>query len=217
MTKENGAPGGHGEEPTRRDFIYIAAGGAAAVGGSLVAWPFIDQMNPAADTLALGSIRFDTAQVEEGASVTVMWRGGPVFVRRRTEAEIAEAREAGLNSLPDDLARNDNLAASAPAVDANRVLRPEILIVKGNCTHLGCVPLGPGSNTGDYDGWYCPCHGSHYDTSGRIRRGPAPENLPVPDYYFEGGEESTIVKIGLSPEEAASSGWQAADASGAVA
>lgn len=207
MTTENAALDGNGHEPSRRDFIYIAAGGAAAVGGGLVAWPFIDQMNPAADTLALGSVRVDIAPVLEGSEITVMWRGGPVFIRHRTAEEIAEARNVEMSALPDDLARNDNLPESAPGTDENRVLRPEFLIVKGNCTHLGCVPLGLGANTGDYDGWYCPCHGSHYDTSARIRRGPAPTNLPVPDYFFEGGEESTIVKIGLSPDEASNSGW----------
>ncbi len=207
MTTENAALDGNGQEPSRRDFIYIAAGGAAAVGGGLVAWPFIDQMNPAADTLALGSVRVDVAPVLEGSEITVMWRGGPVFIRHRTAEEIAEARNVEMSALPDDLARNDNLPDSAPGTDENRVLRAEYLIVKGNCTHLGCVPLGLGANTGDYDGWYCPCHGSHYDTSARIRRGPAPTNLPVPDYFFEGGEESTIVKIGLSPDEASNSGW----------
>lgn len=214
MTEENGAPGGHGEEPTRRDFIYIAAGGAAAIGGGLVAWPFIDQMNPAADTLALGSIRVDVSPIQPGSEITVMWRGGPVFIRHRTEAMIAEAREVPLEDLRDTDARNDNLGAGVPALDENRVLRPEFLIVKGNCTHLGCVPLGLGADTGDYDGWFCPCHGSHYDGSARIRRGPAPENLPVPDYYFE---SETTVKIGLSPEEAAESGWGVADTAGAVA
>ena len=214
MTEENGAPGGHGEEPTRRDFIYIAAGGAAAIGGGLVVWPFIDQMNPAADTLALGSIRVDVTPIQAGSEITVMWRGGPVFIRHRTEAMIAEAREVPLSVLRDPDARNENLPAGTPALDENRALRPEFLIVKGNCTHLGCVPLGLGVNTGDYDGWFCPCHGSHYDGSARIRRGPAPENLPVPDYYFE--SESTV-KIGLSPEEAAESGWVVTDTAGAVA
>jgi ubiquinol-cytochrome c reductase iron-sulfur subunit len=208
VTQDIGAPGGHGEEPSRRDFIYIAASGTAAVGGGLVAWPFINQMSPAADTLALGSIRVDVAPVMEGSEITVMWRGGPVFIRHRTAEEIAEAGAVELGELPDEDARNLNAGMEgAAAIDANRVLRPEYLIVKGNCTHLGCVPLGIGANTGDYDGWYCPCHGSHYDTAARIRRGPAPENLPVPDYYFEGGEAGTMVKIGLSPEEASNSGW----------
>lgn len=203
MTTENGALDGNGQEPSRRDFIYIAAGGAAAVGGGLVAWPFIDQMNPAADTLALGSVRVDVSAVQVGSEITVMWRGGPVFIRHRTPEQIEEAQTVALSDLPDDLARNDNLPDDTPGTDANRVLRPEFLIVKGNCTHLGCVPLGL-SDPGDYDGWYCPCHGSHYDTSARIRRGPAPENLPVPDYFFE---TDTVVKIGLSPEEASNAEW----------
>ncbi|MHA6289360.1 ubiquinol-cytochrome c reductase iron-sulfur subunit [Maricaulis sp. CAU 1757] len=207
MTEANGALGVDGQEPSRRDFIYIAAGGAAAVGAGLVVWPFIDQMNPAADTLALGSIRVDVSAVQVGSEITVMWRGGPVFIRHRTEEEIAEAQAVDLDALPDADARNDNLPEGVPATDANRVLRPEFLIVKGNCTHLGCVPLGLGANTGDYEGWYCPCHGSHYDTSARIRRGPAPENLPVPDYFFE---SETTVKIGLSPEEASEAGWEVA-------
>lgn len=206
MTTENAALDGNGQEPSRRDFIYIAAGGAAAVGGGLVAWPFIDQMNPAADTRALGSVRVDVAPVLEGSEITVMWRGGPVFIRHRTAEEIAEARNVDLSALPDEDARNDNAGmAGAPAIDENRVLRPEFLIVKGNCTHLGCVPTSQETGRGgEYDAWYCPCHGSHYDKSARIRRGPAPENLPVPDYYFE---TDTVVKIGLSGEEAANSGW----------
>ena len=204
MTETNGAPDGHGQEPSRRDFIYIAAGGMAALGGGLVAWPFIDQMSPAADTLALGSTRVDISSVQVGSEITVMHRGAPLFVRRRTEEAIAAARSVELSELPDPEARNENLPDGTPGTDENRVLRDEYLIVKGNCTHLGCVPLGLDDNTGDYEGWYCPCHGSHYDTSARIRRGPAPENLPVPDYYFE---SDTVVKIGISSEEAATSGW----------
>lgn len=204
MTETNGAPDGSGQEPSRRDFIYIAAGGMAALGGGLVAWPFIDQMSPAADTLALGSTRVDISAVQVGSEITVMHRGAPLFVRRRTAEAIAAARSVELSELPDPEARNENLPDGTPGTDENRVLRDEYLIVKGNCTHLGCVPLGLDENTGDYEGWYCPCHGSHYDTSARIRRGPAPENLPVPDYIFE---NDTTVKIGISNEEAAASGW----------
>lgn len=208
MTEENGALDGHGEEPSRRDFIYIAAGGATAVGGGLVIWPFVDQMNPAADTLALGSIRVDVSQLLPGSEMTVMWRGAPVFIRHRTEEEVAEARDVELSALPDEDARNENLPDGTPALDANRVLRPEFLIVKGNCTHLGCVPTSQETNAGgEYNAWYCPCHGSHYDKSARIRRGPAPENLPVPDYFFE---SETTVKIGLNDEERANSGWAVA-------
>ena len=209
MTTENGALDGNGQEPSRRDFIYIAAGGAAAVGGGLVVWPFIDQMNPAADTLALGSIRVDVSQLLPGSEMTVMWRGAPVFIRHRTEAEIEEARSVELDVLPDQDARNENRGMEdVPAVDANRVLRPEFLIVKGNCTHLGCVPTSQETNAGgEYEAWYCPCHGSHYDKSARIRRGPAPENLPVPEYFFE---SENVVKLGLSDDEINNSGWAVA-------
>jgi ubiquinol-cytochrome c reductase iron-sulfur subunit len=205
VTQENGAHDGHGKEPSRRDFIYIAATTAAAVGGGLVAWPFIDQMNPAADTLAMGSTRVDISPIQVGSEVTIMHRGAPLFIRRRSQAEIDAARAVEMSDLPDEDARNENLPDGTLGIDENRVLRDEYLIVKGNCTHLGCVPLGLGADTGDYDGWYCPCHGSHYDTSARIRRGPAPENLPVPDYFFE---TDTTVKIGISPDEAALAGWE---------
>ncbi|MBR9824724.1 MAG: ubiquinol-cytochrome c reductase iron-sulfur subunit [Alphaproteobacteria bacterium] len=209
MTEANGALGEDGQEPSRRDFIYIAAGGMAAVGGGLVVWPFIDQMNPAADTLALGSIRVDVSQLLPGSEMTVMWRGAPVFIRHRTEEEIAEARNVELSDLPDQDARNENAGMEGvPAIDANRVLRSEFLIVKGNCTHLGCVPTSQETNAGgEYDAWYCPCHGSHYDKSARIRRGPAPENLPVPDYFFE---TEAVVKLGLSDDESAIAGWTVA-------
>ncbi|WP_233245811.1 ubiquinol-cytochrome c reductase iron-sulfur subunit [Marinicauda salina] len=193
-----------GEEPTRRDFIYIAAGGAAAVGGAFVLWPFIDQMNPAADTLAMASIRTPIDTVAEGEQVTIMWRGGPVFIRHRTAAEIESARAVELVQLPDQDARNEN-EPNAPATDENRSAlaalvdegvevdeetRAKFIIMKANCTHLGCVPVG---ESGDYDGWFCPCHGSHYDTAGRIRRGPAPENLHVPPYSFV---SATTIQIG---------------------
>jgi ubiquinol-cytochrome c reductase iron-sulfur subunit len=169
-------------------------------------WPFIDQMNPAADTLALGSIRVNISAIAVGSEITVMFRGGPVFIRRRTETEIEEARNVELSDLRDQLARNENLPDSASAADANRALTPELLIVYGNCTHLGCVPVGNGA--GDYDGWFCPCHGSHYDSSARIRRGPAPENLPVPAYAFE--SDGAVVKLGATPEEVSAAGWSVA-------
>jgi ubiquinol-cytochrome c reductase iron-sulfur subunit len=191
-------------EPSRRDFIYIATGGAAAVGGAFMLWPFIDQMNPAADTLALASIRTSIADIAEGEQVTIMWRGGPVFIRHRTMTEVESARGVDLGALPDEDARNENLG-SAPATDENRSAvsagvregvevsddtRSKFIIMKANCTHLGCVPVG---ESGDYDGWFCPCHGSHYDQAGRIRRGPAPENLHVPPYEFV---TSTTIQIG---------------------
>lgn len=185
MTDQNG------QEATRRDFIYIAAGGAVALGGAISLWPFIDQMNPAADTLALASIRIDTAGIEVGEQITVNWRGGPVFLRRRTEEEISNATSVDVDSLPDPMARNENLPDDAPATDENRAAgQGTLLIVKGICTHLGCVPLG---EAGEYNGWYCPCHGSHYDTAGRIRRGPAPENLGVPPLSWT---SETEVQIG---------------------
>jgi len=168
-------------EPTRRDFLYVATGTVAAVGTALATWPFIDQMNPSAAVLALASIEVDLTPIEQGQSITVMWRGKPVFIRRRSEKEIAEAGAVPLAELPDELARNANLPADALATDADRVTRPEWLVLIGVCTHLGCIPLG---QRGDYGGWLCPCHGSHYDTSGRIRKGPAPENLYVPPYAF---------------------------------
>lgn len=160
-----------GGESTRRDFIHIAAGAAMAGGAVAVVWPFIDQMNPSADTLALASTEFDLSKVPEGQQITIKWRGKPVFIRNRLPAQIQEARAVPLSELKD------------PQSDAERVKegKEQWLILVGSCTHLGCVPT---FGTGDYGGWFCPCHGSHYDTSGRIRKGPAPLNLPVPEYEF---------------------------------
>lgn len=168
---------------TRRDFIHVASATMGVVGGACVAWPFIHQMNPAADTLALASTEFDTAGVAEGMAVTLLWRGKPVFVRHRTAAEIEEAGAVDLDSLPD------------PQADADRAERPEMLVLVGVCTHLGCVPLGQKATDprGEWGGWFCPCHGSHYDTSGRIRKGPAPENLEVPPYTYI---SDTVIRIG---------------------
>lgn len=194
MTDNNSNPDEGGE--TRRDFIHIAAVGMAAVGGAAVLWPFIDQMNPAADTLALGTTDVALDQLSPGQEITVMFRSMPHFVRLRTETEVAAARDVNVGSLPDRLARNRNLEDNAPATDENRSaltaaisdgasvddsLRAALLVTSANCTHLGCVPT---VGSGDFDAWFCPCHGSHYDTSGRIRRGPAPENLPVPPMTF---------------------------------
>ncbi|MBV8799826.1 MAG: ubiquinol-cytochrome c reductase iron-sulfur subunit [Alphaproteobacteria bacterium] len=178
------------DEPTRRDFIHIAAASAGGVGLAALAWPIIDQMNPSASVLALSSVEFDLSPVQAGQQVTVMWRGKPVFVRRRTPKEIAEARAVPLASLPDQLARNANLPDSAQATDQDRTIKPEWLILVGICTHLGCIPL---DHQGDFGGYLCPCHGSQYDTAGRIRRGPAPENLYVPPYSFL---SPTRIKIG---------------------
>lgn len=168
---------------SRRDFLLLAtsAVGAAGVAGAI--WPFVDSMNPAADVLALSTTEVDISQIEEGQSVTVVWRGKPVFVRHRTAAEIEQAEKDDSAKLIDE------------QKDADRVQQPQWLIVLGVCTHLGCVPLGqkPGDPRGDFGGWFCPCHGSHYDTSGRIRKGPAPLNLAVPPYAFL--DEETV-KIG---------------------
>ncbi|MBM9593515.1 ubiquinol-cytochrome c reductase iron-sulfur subunit [Roseitranquillus sediminis] len=176
---------------TRRDFLYYATAGAGVVVTGAAVWPLVNQMNPSADVQALSSIRVDVADVPPGTQITVKWLGKPVFIRRRTEEEIAEARTVDVSALPDPIARNANLDGAVPATDENRALDEtgEWLVMMGVCTHLGCVPLGDGA--GDFDGWFCPCHGSHYDTAGRIRRGPAPENLPVPLAEF--ADESTIV------------------------
>jgi ubiquinol-cytochrome c reductase iron-sulfur subunit len=179
-------------EPTRRDFIFIATGAMAAVGAAAALWPFVAQMNPDASVLALSTIEVDLNPIAEGQGITVKWRGNPVFLRHRTKKEIEEARNAPLGELKDPLARNENLPDDAPATDENRSAKdkPQYLLMMGVCTHLGCVPLG---EAGDYHGWFCPCHGSHYDTAGRIRKGPAPENLPIPKIEFV---SDTTVRIG---------------------
>jgi ubiquinol-cytochrome c reductase iron-sulfur subunit len=167
----------------RRDFLELVAVSTVAIGGAAMVWPLIDSMNPSADVLALASIEVDLAPIAEGSAITVKWRGKPVFVRHRTAAEIEEAQAVQLGELRD------------PEPDSARAPRPEWLVMVGVCTHLGCVPLGnrTGEPKGDYNGWFCPCHGSHYDTSGRIRRGPAPANLEVPDYQFL---DETVIRIG---------------------
>jgi len=172
-------------EGTRRDFLYFATAGAGIVATGAAVWPLVNQMNPSADVQALASIRVDISEVEPGTQLTVKWRGKPVFIRRRTADEITAARGVALDDLPDANARNANGEAAASADDANRALSEdgEWLVMMGVCTHLGCVPIGDGQ--GDFGGWFCPCHGSHYDTSGRIRKGPAPENLPVPVARFD--------------------------------
>ncbi len=171
-------------EGTRRDFLYYATAGTGAVATGAAVWPLVNQMNPSADVKALSSIRVDISEIEPGTQITVKWRGKPVFIRRRTEDEIAAARADDSADLPDMLARNDNGADELSADDANRTMDQdgEWLVMMGVCTHLGCVPLGDGA--GDFGGWFCPCHGSHYDASGRIRKGPAPENLPIPVAVF---------------------------------
>ena len=176
-------------EGTRRDFLYYATAGAGTVAAGAAIWPLINQMNPSADVQALSSIRVDVGGLEPGTQLTVKWLGKPVFIRRRTEEEITESRDVDVSTLPDPVARNANLG-DVPATDENRALDEagEWLVQVGVCTHLGCVPLG---DAGDFGGWFCPCHGSHYDKSGRIRRGPAPENLPVPVAAF--ADDTTIV------------------------
>ncbi len=179
-------------EGTRRDFLYYATAGAGAVAAGAAVWPLVNQMNPSADVQALSSIRVDVSGVEIGTQITVKWLGKPVFIRRRTQEEIDEARAVELSDLLDQDDRNAN-KPGLDAADENRSLDEagEWLVMMGVCTHLGCVPLGDGA--GDYHGWFCPCHGSHYDTSGRIRKGPAPENLPVPVAEFV---DETTIKLG---------------------
>ena len=185
----------HHPEATRRDFIYYATAGAGAVVAGAAVWPLVNSMNPSADVQALSSIRVDVGGLEPGTQLTVKWLGKPVFIRRRTEEEIAAARAVDVSELPDPNAENANLEEGTPATDEARTLLDangentgEWLVMIGVCTHLGCVPLG---DAGDFGGWFCPCHGSHYDTAGRIRRGPAPRNLAVPVAAFE--DENTIL------------------------
>ncbi len=185
----------HEAEPTRRDFIHILAGATTVVGAIGVAVPLIDQMNPDASVLAMSTKEVDLSAIEVGQAIKVMWQGKPVFIRRRTAEEISVVEETPLADLKDPEARNDNLPANADAEDKNRVIKPEYLVVVGVCTHLGCIPLGTaqGEVRGDYGGWFCPCHGSHYDNAGRIRKGPAPQNLEVPKYAFT---SDTAIRIG---------------------
>ncbi len=180
----------HATNGSRRDFLYVATATTGAITAAAVVWPLINQMNPTADVQALSSIEVDISGVEPGTQITIKWRGKPVFIRRRTPAEIDAARTTALTDLPDTNSRNDN--AIGDATDANRALDKdgEWLVMVGVCTHLGCVPLG---DAGDFGGWFCPCHGSHYDTAGRIRKGPAPENLPVPKAVFI---NETTIKLG---------------------
>ena len=180
------------EQATRRDFLYYATGGTGAVVVGAAVWPLINQMNPSADVQALSSVEIDISDIEPGTQITVKWLGKPVFIRRRTESEIDLARDTIISELPDGMGRNANVSG-ADADDKNRTLdeKGEWLVMMGVCTHLGCVPLGNGA--GDFGGWFCPCHGSHYDTAGRIRKGPAPENLPVPLAIFI---NDTTIKLG---------------------
>lgn len=177
---------------SRRDFLYYATAGTGAVAAGAAVWPLVNQMNPSADVLALSSIRVDVGSIEPGTQLTVKWLGKPVFIRRRTDEEIAAGRAVDLSELPDQSAENHNLPNGSPATDENRALDEtgEWLVQIGVCTHLGCVPLG---DAGDFGGWFCPCHGSHYDTAGRIRKGPAPRNLEIPLAEFV---DETTLKLG---------------------
>ena len=167
----------------RRDFLELVAWSTLAVSAGMIGWPLIDQMNPSADVLALSTTDVDLSPIQEGLAITVTWQGKPVFVRHRTQKEIDEARDVDIATLRD------------PQTDEARVIEAPWLIVVGLCTHLGCVPLGnkPTETRGPYGGWFCPCHGSVYDTSGRIRQGPAPSNLVVPKYGFT---SDTSIRIG---------------------
>jgi len=171
------------EGAERRDFLHIAAAGGAAVGSALALWPFVHQMNPAKDTLALATVEVDLSTIGEGEAVKVMWQGKPIFIRHRTAAEIEDARTVDVASLVDKQSDDERVQAG----------KEKWLVVIGTCTHLGCVPVGTssGEDKGEFGGWFCPCHGSHYDTSGRIRKGPAPRNLDVPVYAF--ANDTTLV------------------------
>ena len=168
---------------TRRDFMQLAAGAFGAVGAALAVWPMINSLRPAKDTQALATVEVDVSDVAEGQSKTVMWRGKPVFIRHRTQKEIEEAKSVDIQILTDK------------ETDEDRVVNEKWLVAIGVCTHLGCIPQGQKAtdNRGGYNGWFCSCHGSEYDTSGRIRKGPAPKNLPVPPYEFV---NDTTIKIG---------------------
>ncbi|MBL4787835.1 MAG: ubiquinol-cytochrome c reductase iron-sulfur subunit [Kordiimonadaceae bacterium] len=172
------------EDAGRRDFLHVAAAGMAGVGATLAMWPFVDQMNPAADTLALATVEVDISSIGVGEAIVIKWRGKPIFIRHRTAAEIAEAEGVALSDLIDKETDSERVRGAA-----------KWLVLIGTCTHLGCVPLGTksGDDKGEFGGWFCPCHGSHYDTSGRIRKGPAPKNLVVPTYAFV---TDTLIKIG---------------------
>ena len=186
MAEATALPAGHGGPDTnKRDFLKLLTVASAAVGVGAIAWPLIDSMNPAADVLALSSTDVDLSPIAAGSAITILWRGKPVFVRHRTSEEIKAAETVPLADLID------------PQADSARVQKghDQWLVVVGVCTHLGCVPLGnrPTDPRGDWGGWFCPCHGSQYDTSGRVRHGPAPANLAVPPYAFE---TDTKIKIG---------------------
>jgi ubiquinol-cytochrome c reductase iron-sulfur subunit len=191
----HGKIGAHHDDVNRRDFLFVATGAVGAAGAALVAWPLINQMNPDASVKALASVEVDLSPIVEGQAITIKWRGNPVLIRNRSAAEIDAAKAVPLSDLKDPIARNANVKDGEPASEENRVVggkdgtTANYLVMMGVCTHLGCIPE---ANKGDYGivegnstgGWLCPCHGSHYDTAGRIRKGPAPENLMIPKYSY---------------------------------
>ncbi len=195
--KEHNAEAFDESHMSRRDFIHIAAAAFAGVGLAAALWPAVDQMNPDAAALSLATIEVDLSPVQEGQAITVMWRGKPVFVRHRTPQEIEMAKAVPVAELKDPIARVLGATAELPATDENRTKdgHEPWLVMIGICTHLGCIPKGqqPADNRGEYGGWFCPCHGSHYDTAGRIRKGPAPRNLDIPPYEFVADSK---IKIG---------------------
>ncbi len=189
--------------PTRRDVLTVGSGAFAAVGAAATIWPLVQQMNPDAATLALANVEVDLTPLKPGQAITVLWRGKPVFIRHRTPAEIQAARDVAIKSLMDRAARMAGLPDEALAIDDNRT-KPDHarwLVVVGVCTHLGCVPQGQRLNEkrGDWGGWFCSCHGSQYDTAGRVRQGPAPANLDVPPYHFV---SDTLIEIGRLKRDA---------------
>jgi len=190
VTAETTHPTTETVDDDRRNFIHIATGAVALGGAGMFAWAAVDQWSPAADTKAASSLDVDVSKVPMGGEIRVLIGGKPFFIRHRTEAEISAAETVNLAALPDPETDADRLRAKADGT-----FNKTILVTSGSCTHLGCVPVGPSQgNTGDFGGWYCPCHGSHYDTSGRIRKGPAPKNLPVPDYRWV---SDSVVNISL--------------------
>jgi ubiquinol-cytochrome c reductase iron-sulfur subunit len=183
MAEAATSSGSSGDDIERRDFLALAAGAMGVVGAASFVWPVIDSMNPSAEVLALSTVEVNLEPIADGQSITIVWQGKPVFIRHRTKEEIAAAKDVSVADLRD------------PQPDSARVEKPEWLVMVGLCTHLGCIPLGQKSTDphGEFGGWFCPCHGSHYDTSGRIRKGPAPRNLAVPPYAFVG---DTTIRIG---------------------
>ena len=182
MTDTAASPDSGDEDGERRDFLILAAGAMGVVGAASFAWPVIDSMNPSAEVLALATTEVDLSPIKVGQAITVVWQKKPVFIRHRTKQDIEAARDVNVADLRD------------PQTDASRVIEPQWLVMVGICTHLGCIPLGqkPTDPKGDYGGWFCPCHGSAYDTSGRIRKGPAPKNLAIPPYKFIAKEKILI-------------------------